>query len=47
MFLNSKLSGQYELMFRPVLRWLDSHVTSLVAACYCHYQQQQEEEEVV
>ena len=49
-FSNSKLSGQYELMFRPLLRWFDSHVSGIVAACYCQLQQQvqyEEEEEVM
>lgn len=45
MFSNSKLSGQYELMFRPLLHWLDSHVTGIVAACYCQNQQQQQHDD--
>ena len=45
MFSNSKFSGQYELMFRPLLHWFDSHVTGIVASCYCQQQQQHEEEE--
>ena len=35
MFHNSQLSGQCTLMFRPLLNWLDSHITGMMESCQC------------
>ena len=30
---NNQLSGNYTLMFRPLLHWLDKYVAGIIASC--------------